>query len=214
MTDDQQHVANVVDRYSEEVGCDVESSCHDASHPRAKKWDYATKTMSDEDDPTSCALVTDDGTMPENVQALRDVVIGRKIVAAEKRTLTDAEKATLAATRRYYYSRYSQPEALFLTLDNGTVVVMVDSNDCCAYTTLDKFLLNPLGVEHAILGVGTEDGFTKWHIYADFGDVMALEVDWSCGNPFYYGYGFDIMVIPLTIEGEVIPERTALEPGC
>lgn len=39
-------------------------------------------------------------------------------------------------------------------------------------------------------------GFTKWHIYADMGDVMELDVEWSCGNPFYYGYGFDIVVEP------------------
>jgi hypothetical protein len=51
-------------------------------------------------------------------------------------------------------------------------------------------------VEHAILGVGTTEGYTKWHIYADFGDVMQLDVGWSCGNPFYYGYGFDIAVEP------------------
>lgn len=28
------------------------------------------------------------------------------------------------------------------------------------------------------------------------GDVMELEVGWSCGNPFYYGYGFSINVVP------------------
>lgn len=44
---------------------------------------------------------------------------------------------------------------------------------------------------------GTTDGYTTWHIYADFGDVMRLKVDWSPGNPFYYGYGFDIAVEPV-----------------
>lgn len=44
--------------------------------------------------------------------------------------------------------------------------------------------------------VGTTEGYTKWHIYADFGDVLELDVSWSCGNPFYYAYGFDIAVKP------------------
>jgi hypothetical protein len=33
---------------------------------------------------------------------------------------------------------------------------------------------------------------------------MQLKVGWSCGNPFYYGYGFDIQV-------EDIPSVAALE---
>lgn len=83
-----------------------------------------------------------------------------------------------------------------IELDNGTEVEMLDSNDCCAYTELDTFLVNPELVDHAILGVGTTGEFTMWHIYADMGDVLQLTVDWSCGNPFYYGYGFDIAVRP------------------
>ena len=56
------------------------------------------------------------------------------------------------------------------------------------------------------MGVGTTDGFTRWHIYADMGDVLELEVGWSCGNPFYYGYGFNITVESVAdavIESEV-----------
>jgi hypothetical protein len=49
-------------------------------------------------------------------------------------------------------------------------------------------------VDHIILGVGTTDGYTTWHVYADAGDVLELAVGWSCGNPFYYGYGFTITV--------------------
>lgn len=37
---------------------------------------------------------------------------------------------------------------------------------------------------------------------------MELEVGWSCGNPFYYAYGFDIQVAPL--EGEIIESTQAL----
>lgn len=126
----------------------------------------------------------DDGTMPDNVAELAKNVIGRKIVKAEKR---DGAPATA-----YYGSRHG----LVLTLDDGTEVWLIDTSDCCAFTELDAFLLHPENVDHAITGVGTTDGYTKWHIYADLGDVLELDVDWSCGNQFYYGYGFDIVVAP------------------
>lgn len=134
----------------------------------------------------------DNGTMPENVDTLREAVIGRKIVSAEKRAVE---------------GRWGRSEtALVLELDNGTQVELVDTDDCCAYTSLESFFLDPKAVDHAILGVGTTEGYTKWHIYADFGDVMQLEVGWSAGNPFYYGYGFDIAVKPIVIDAEVVAE--------
>jgi len=48
------------------------------------------------------------------------------------------------------------------------------------------------------MGVGTTAQYQTWHIYADWGDVLKLEVGWSCGNPFYYGYGFDIDVVEVS----------------
>ena len=113
----------------------------------------------------------DDGTMPENVAELAKAVVGHRIVAAEQ-----------------------EDWAFTLTLDTGAKVKLVDTSDCCAYTDLEGFLLHPDKVDHVITGVGTTEGYTKWHIYADFGDVVELDVGWSCGNPFYYGYGFDIAV--------------------
>ena len=113
----------------------------------------------------------DDGTMPENVATLAQAVVGHRIVSAEEGTATT------------------------ITLDNGRRVVLRNTNDCCAFTELEAFLLHPERVDHIILGVGTTDEYTTWHIFADFGDVMELKVGWSCGNPFYYGYGFDIEVV-------------------
>jgi hypothetical protein len=133
---------------------------------------YPTEVL-DEDD--------DDGTMPANVAELEKVVIGRRIVSAEKRPDLDTS-----------YGRGGTE--LVLTLDDGTRVKLRDTSDCCAYTDLEEFFIDPTRVDHAITGVGTTEGFTKWHIYADFGDVMQLKVGWSCGNPFYYAYGFDIAV--------------------
>ena len=113
----------------------------------------------------------DDGTMPENVATLAENVIGHRIVKVEQDT-----------------------SATVIVLDDGRRVSLADTSDCCAYTELEEFWLDPSSVDHMILGVGTTGDYTTWHIYADFGDVMRLKVGWSCGNPFYYGYGFAIAV--------------------
>jgi len=116
----------------------------------------------------------DDGTMPDNVDTLRDAVIGHRIVSAHQNR---------------------DGSAFIITLDNGTSVQLHDVEDCCAYTELRDFLLHPELVDHVITGVGTTGGYTTWHIYADMGDVLQLDVGWSCGNPFFYGYGFCISIV-------------------
>jgi hypothetical protein len=122
----------------------------------------------------------DDGTMPNNVAQLEKLVVGHRIISAEKGT---------------HENRWgNETDALIITLDNGMRVVLQDTDDCCAYTSLRDFFLDPNSVDHMIMGVGTTDKYTTWHIYADFGDIMRLQVGWSCGNPFYYGYGFSIAV--------------------
>lgn len=146
----------------------------------------------------------DDGTMVENVEELRKRVVGRRIVAAEKGTARVAEG-------KYGGFDPRDESGFIITLDSGERVLLVDDGDCCAYTTLESFLLHPEMVDHIITGVGTTEEYEKWHIYADMGDVLELKVGWSCGNPFYYGYGFDICVVP--IEGEVIPATKELTAG-
>lgn len=125
----------------------------------------------------------DDGTMPKNVDHLRDAVVGHRIVKAEARETE--------VTRQYgVYENQT-----VLTLDDGRQVILQDTRDCCAFTEMKDFWLDPSSVDHVITGVGTTGSYTTWHIYADFGDVMRLQVGWSSGNPFYYGYGFDITVV-------------------
>lgn len=124
----------------------------------------------------------DDGTMPENLDELRRAVIGRRIVKADSRQVSTCTWNGAVEKRTV------------LTLDDGREVTLEDTNDCCAFTELEEFWLDPSSVDHVITGVGTTGDYTTWHIYADFGDVMRLKVGWSCGNPFYYGYGFDITV--------------------
>lgn len=123
----------------------------------------------------------DNGTMPYNVQGVREEVVGHKIVHAG---WTEVPSWWGNGTTR----------AFQITLDNGKQVILKDSGDCCAFTQLEDFLLHADKVDHIITGVGTTGEYTKWHIFADMGDVLELTVGWSCGNPFYYGYGFDIEV--------------------
>jgi hypothetical protein len=123
----------------------------------------------------------DDGTMAENVASLSEAVVGHRIVNVE---------SGVTVERRWY----GTTSATVITLDNGKRVALADTDDCCAHTELEEFLLHPERVDHIITGVGTTDGYTTWHVYADAGDVLELTVGWSAGNPFYYAYGFDIRV--------------------
>jgi hypothetical protein len=130
----------------------------------------------------------DDGRMQENVEELQTAVVGRRIVNAEILEFHPYE-----GSKSEWLAGMTK-KSLTLTLDNGRRVRLVDTDDCCAYTEVREFLLHPEAIDHMILGVGTTDKYETWHIYADFGDIMAMNVAWSCGNPFYYGYGFDIQV--------------------
>jgi hypothetical protein len=108
----------------------------------------------------------DNGRIVENVEKLETSVIGRRIVSAERQQIKQSGS----------YWR-TGPTVFVITLDNGDQVQMFDTEDCCAHTTLENFLLHPQSVDHVILGVGTTEEYTTWHIYADFGDILALEVD-------------------------------------
>lgn len=124
----------------------------------------------------------DDGTMASNVEELRQEVVGHKIVHAGW------------AERPHSWYEGGTEKVFQITLDNGKQVILRDTNDCCAFTELEEFFLNVDKIDHIITGIGTTQGYHKWHIFADLGDVLELTVGWSSGNPFYYGYGFDIAV--------------------
>lgn len=124
----------------------------------------------------------DNGTMPANVDYLLKHVVGRRIVKCEHVPVEHTWRLRADIT--------------LITLDDGTTVRLADSEDCCAYTEVQAFLLHPELVDHVIIGVGTTEAYQRWHIYADLGDVLELTVGWSAGNAFYYGYGFAIDVVP------------------
>lgn len=120
----------------------------------------------------------DDGTMPDSLERLSDEVVGHRIVKVDNLS-SDG-----------WYSE----AGITITLDNGKRVKVRGSGDCCAYTGIEAFFLNPEAVDHIITGIGTTDQYSTWHIYADMGDVLKLDVGWSGGNVGYYGYGFKIVV--------------------
>lgn len=126
----------------------------------------------------------DDGRIVDNVATLEAAVVGHRIIKTEQRMI-DGKYG------------YQDRNVFVITLDDGHEVRLRNTDDCCAFTELEAFLLHPDKVDHVIMGVGTTESYTKWHIYADWGDVLELTVGWSCGNPFYYGYGFDIEVVPV-----------------
>lgn len=133
----------------------------------------------------------DDGTIVENVTDLRDRLIGRRIVKAEKRNW----KTTAEHMWR------EQGHGLVLTLDDGTCFAIQDEHDCCAYTVLEKWVFHTDQVDNAITNIETENGYTTWHVLADMKDVLTLDVKWSAGNAFYYAYGFSFPTV------EVQPEN-------
>lgn len=111
----------------------------------------------------------DDGTMPESVANLAAAVVGHRIVTVDGNRLH---------------------------LDDGRIVTLVGESNCCAYTDVERIIQHLPGTDHMITAVTTTDGYTRWHILADAGKVLELQVGWSCGNPFYYAYGFTIEVEP------------------
>ena len=122
--------------------------------------------------------------MKENVSDVADAVVGHKIVKAGWVDRDFGGK----------YSWYSSTQ-FEIELDNGRKVYLANTDDCCAFTELNNFLLNADLVDHVIMGVETDGYFSTWRIYADMGDVLKLDVSWSSGNTGYYGFGFHIEVV-------------------
>lgn len=113
----------------------------------------------------------DDGTMPASVASLVDAVVGHRIDLVDRNN-----------------------DAYELHLDSGQIVRLVEEGDCCAYTEVSQIVQYLPSTDHVITAVTTTDGYTRWHILADAGEVLEMQVGWSCGNPFYYAYGLTIEV--------------------
>lgn len=119
--------------------------------------------------------MSEDYEMERSKDELQDALIGHRIVKAESLKV----------------GGYN--DGISLTLDNGKTVEVRDTADCCAYTEIYSFLLDPGAVDHMITGVYAEDNYQVWHIFAAMGDVLKLDVGWGEGSG-YYSYGFKIKV--------------------
>lgn len=121
-----------------------------------------------------------DEEMQNSLDTLAAEVVGHKIVSVEKNVKLP--------TKSWY-----QTSGTAITLDNGKKVFLIDSDDCCAYTELDSFLLNANKIDHIITNVNTSDDYNTWHVLADMEEVLKLDVSWSEGSG-YYSYGFSFQV--------------------
>lgn len=119
----------------------------------------------------SVASYDDDGTMPQNVAEFAGTVVGRRVVEVTQ------------ATHRTE-----------LLLDDGRTVVLRDNDDCCAFTEMEGVVRHLPSLDHVITSVEARDGYQRWYLMADADEVLELQVGWSAGNPFYYTYGFEILV--------------------
>lgn len=125
-----------------------------------------------------------DDVMDANVDELKEHIVGHRIVSAERR-----ERVRISD----YNGRVITNTWFEITLDNGKRVTLRDTDDCCAFTSLSGFLLNVENIDHVITSVEADDGFEKWHVYANMLEVLQLDVDWDPSNG-YYGYGFSIEI--------------------
>lgn len=115
-----------------------------------------------------------DDVMQDSVDELTEAVVGHRIVNVEQKS-----------------SQYE--DYLALTLDNGKIVEVHDTGECCANTYVYEFIFNAAAVDHIITAVKVEDDYNTWHILADMEEVLNLDVGWSEGSG-YYSYGFYINV--------------------
>ena len=132
----------------------------------------------------------DNGTMPQSVQDFAEEIVGHRIVKVE------SHGTLLAKSRWSWDDEPPEPHSadVVFTLDDGRKVGLAEGGDCCAYTNLQEIIEHLPAVDHIITAVRPDKNYETWHIVADLGDVLELKVGWSAGNPFYYGYGFDIIV--------------------
>ena len=133
----------------------------------------------------------DDGTMPDNVSEFADAIVGHRIVKVERN-----KTVRTGGTAWRERPRTVHADVVF-TLDTGQMVALAPGGDCCAFTELDDIVGNLADVDHAVTQVKPSPGYDEWYILADYGEMMRMKVGWSPGNPFYYGYGFSIHVIPV-----------------
>lgn len=122
--------------------------------------------------------------MQGSVDELASNIVGQRIVAVERRNSEPDENG---------YVGYGRSEETVFTLANGRQVILEDTDDCCAFTEVSSFDFLEKS-DNAVTRVEADEDFETWFIYADQVPVVHLGVSWSPGNPYYYGFGFNVRV--------------------
>lgn len=128
-----------------------------------------------------------------DVKEIRDVFVGRRIVAAERGDF------------RIPNVGYSNEADGRLTLDDGTQVYVVPNQGGCSCGAGDYELANLAAVDNVITDVRvadvhcdmeySEDAHSyRLYVVADAVEVNAVQVDGDDGNG-YYGTGFELVVV-------------------
>ena len=125
--------------------------------------------------PASDDSYDENDVMPGNVEEFANSVIGHKIV---------------------HYTQdngYGGSGDTRFILDNGTVVRLRETSDCCAGTDMRGIMQMLPDIDHVITAVKPNADYTEWHIMAGMDELLKLDVSWSAGSG-YYMYGFIIEV--------------------
>ena len=88
-----------------------------------------------------------------------------------------------------------------ITLDNGVMVTLSGSSDCCAWGDVSVLASTLANTEHVITAVTeNEQGMgATWFVMADAHQVLQLTGDWDPSNGYYF-YGFYVYVEEATNE--------------
>lgn len=112
-----------------------------------------------------------DEVMIDNAQEFADAIVGRSI------------------------KNVDNSGAFKIELSDGTVVVLSNSDDCCAFTELEGFLLSDDYGDHIITNVEIDEVnySMSWHVLAEDKRILDLDVAYSEGSGYYhYGFWIDV----------------------
>lgn len=144
-----------------------------------------------------------------DVEEIRKVLVGRRIVEARK-----VDSSELLEMSREAYDRINNIDGVgVLTLDNG-IQLFIEGNAGCGGCSAGWYEVSDVATtNNAIMGVRAEyadrGGYEtsyRLFVFSDNEQVNAVEVDGSDGNG-YYGTGFYVYVLPMTIDGSVVDKN-------
>ena len=144
-----------------------------------------------------------------DVEEICKVLVGRRIVEARMVSGSD-----LIELSREAYDRINNIDNVgVLTLDNG-IQLFIEGNAGCGGCSSGWYDVSKVATtNNAIMGVRVEytdkDGYETMYrlfVFSENEEVNAAVVEGSDGNG-YYGTGFYVYVLPMTIDGSVVDKN-------